>query len=258
MITALTIAGSDPTGGAGLQADLKVFAAMGVHGMAVPSALTVQDTRKVYESFAIDPVQVRKQLICLLDDIRPDALKTGMLYSLEVVEIVANAVRAHKLTNLVIDPVTVSSSGARLVQDGVLEAMERLLYPITTIATPNIYEASVITGINIRGIDDMKEAALELLKMGMQAVVVTGGHLDKVAIDVYCDSSGIELIEAPKVHGEFHGTGCAFSAALAAALALGQRPLEATRTAKVLVHGAITNADHPGRGMGILVPQRMN
>jgi hydroxymethylpyrimidine/phosphomethylpyrimidine kinase len=250
--TALTIAGSDPTGGAGLQADLGVFRALGVHGLAVPAALTAQSTVGVE---AVEPVGLeflRAQLQSLLGDIRPDAVKTGMLYTVYAVELVAEAVKRHKLENLVIDPVTVSSSGAALVVDGALDALRALLFPLARVVTPNIYEASVLTGMTVEGPDEMESAARALREMGPEAVLVTGGHLEDIAMDVYWDGGDCHRLESRKAGGDYHGTGCALSAAVAANMALGHAPLEAVRRAKEFVNQAIRRAHHPGRGMGLL------
>lgn len=252
MKTVLTIAGSDPTGGAGLQADLKVFRALGVHGLSVPSALTVQNTGGIDYLAAVDDGIIKRQLDFLLKDIRPDALKTGMLYAARAVELVADAVKEHSLGSLVVDPVTVSSSGASLMEDGTLNAVRDRLFPISRVVTPNIYEAAVFTGMNIRGEADMKEAAKSLKEMGPEVVIITGGHFEKQAVDLYYDGHDFYSLKSEKIPGEYHGTGCAFSAAVAALLSIGHTPIEAARKAKEFVQGAIKKAYNPGKGMGLL------
>ena len=252
MKSVLTIAGSDPTGGAGLQADLKVFRAFGVHGLSVPAALTAQSTIGVESVLPVAQDLFMKQLDVLLDDIVPDAMKTGMLYSPWVVEAVAERIGKHSLKNLVVDPVTVSSSGTGLVENGALDRIRELLFPVSRVITPNIYEASVLAGKNIENEDDMEKAAVVLKAMGPEVVVITGGHLEEVTIDVYYDGTELHRIESPKLSGEYHGTGCAFSAAIAASLAEGRSPLDSVRRAKEFVTEAIRRAYHPGKGMGIL------
>lgn len=251
MKTALTIAGSDPTGGAGLQADLKVFRFFGVHGLSVVSALTAQNTEGVDSIFPLEQDAFERQLTVLLSDIRPDALKTGMLHSSRSVESIAEKIVAYSLKDLIIDPVTISSSGMSLMDDGTLDVLKERLFPLARIITPNIYEASVLTGIMVETIDQMEEAARLLKKMGPDVVVITGGHLDSIALDLYYDGE-FYRVESEKLKGEYHGTGCAFSAALTALMALGHSPLEAVRGAKEFIDNSIKKAYHPGRGMGLL------
>ncbi len=252
MKSALTIAGSDPTGGAGLQADLKVFRAFGVHGLSIPAALTAQNTSGVGEIYSLERDFFLKEMDILLEDIRPDALKTGMVYSVWAVDIIAEKIREHSLSNLVVDPVTVSSTGTSLVDDGTLDRIKDALFPRARVITPNIYEASVFTGVNIEDEKDMKEAARRLKEMGPEVVVITGGHLERFTLDIYYDGKDFHDLKASKIPGEYHGTGCAFSAAITACLASGHAPLESVRKAKEFVTEAIRKAYHPGRGMGLL------
>lgn len=252
MHTALTIAGSDPTGGAGLQADLKVFRAFDVYGYSVPSALTAQNTTGVDSIYAISDNFFHKQLTFLLEDVRPEAVKTGMLYTTYIVEVVAEKVKKYKLENLVVDPVTVSSSGISLMEDGTLDAIKTLLFPLAAVITPNIYEASLFTGINVQGPGDVELAAGALKDMGPGTVVVTGGHFEDRTADTFYNGSNFTTIEGEKVEGEYHGTGCAFSAAVTAMLSLGHAPLEAVVKANEFIQSAIRNAYSPGRGMELL------
>jgi hydroxymethylpyrimidine/phosphomethylpyrimidine kinase len=251
MKTALTVAGSDPTGGAGLQADLKVFRSFNVHGLSVVSAITSQNTEGVSAISPVDQDSLEKQLRVLLGDIRPDALKTGMLYSGWAVEIVGRTVKDFSLKNLVIDPVTVSSSGVSLVDNGTLDSLKDMLFPYSKVITPNIYEASVLSGIMIENKENMEEAAKILKDLGPEVVVITGGHLEGTALDLYYDGE-FHYVEGEKIRGEYHGTGCAFSAAVTALLALSHSPLESIRRAKEFVNNSIRNAYHPGKGMGLL------
>ncbi|MEW6586507.1 MAG: bifunctional hydroxymethylpyrimidine kinase/phosphomethylpyrimidine kinase [Nitrospirota bacterium] len=251
--TALTIAGSDPTGGAGLQADLKVFKAFGLHGLSVVAAITAQNTVGVNSILPVDGENIGAQLDTLLSDIKPDAVKIGMLYSVHAVEIVADYIKKYSLQNVVVDPVTVSSSGTSLVEDGTLDAAKERLFSLSKVVTPNVYEAHVLSGRPIEDRHGMRDAAEVLKNAGPEVVVITGGHLHDRAIDLYYDGAFHE-IESEKIEGEYHGTGCVFSSAIAALLALGHDPLDAARKAKDFVQNAIKNAYHPGKGMGILNP----
>lgn len=252
MKSALTIAGSDPTGGAGLQADLRVFKAFGVHGLSIVSSLTVQNTKGVKTILPVDKGFFIGQMDVLLEDIKPDAMKTGMLFSAWSVDVIADRIREFSLKNLVIDPVTVSSTGVPLVEQDTLEAIKGQLFPSAKVITPNIYEASVLTGISIEGVADMEEAAKRLKDTGTETVLITGGHLERLALDLYYDGSDFHRIESVKKEGEYHGTGCAFSAAITASLALGHTPLESAKKAKEFINYAIKGAYHLGKGMGLL------
>jgi hydroxymethylpyrimidine/phosphomethylpyrimidine kinase len=252
MKVALTIAGSDPTGGAGLQADLRVFRAMEVYGISVPSVLTAQDTKGVYNIQEIPTGFFAEQLEALLIDIRPDALKTGMLYSAEIMETISEKVRGYSLQNLVIDPVTVSSTGVLLVQEGALDALKKYLFPLAKVITPNIYEASVLTGMDIRNEKDLKEAMLKLREQGPEAVVITGGHMEEKAVDMLFDGAEFLSLENEKLEGQYHGTGCVFSSVITACLAKGYDVKEALVKAKEFVLNAMKSATVLGKGMKIL------
>jgi len=264
MKSALTIAGSDPTGGAGLQADLKVFRAFGVHGLSVTSALTAQNTEGVSSILPVDKDFFTSQIDVLLRDIMPDAVKTGMLYSKWAVDIAAEKIRKSSLKNLVVDPVTVSSSGTSLVENGTLDAIKEQLFPLASVITPNIYEASVLTGINVENVSDMEEAAKRLKEMGSAVVIITGGHLEEVrsqksevrsdeeTLDLIYDGTKFYYLTGKRIEGEYHGTGCAFSSAITASLASGHSTLESARRAKEFINNAIRKAYHLGKGMGLL------
>ncbi len=191
MKKALTIAGFDPTGGAGIQADLKVFQALGVYGLSVVSSLTAQNTEGVRDVMPVPGEFVKTQLSVLLSDIVPEATKTGMLYSESSVKALAHIIRKYSLKNIVVDPVMVSSSGKRLVEKNTPVALRKKIFPLCTVITPNIYEASVLTGIDIKTRADMEKAAVCLKGYGPRNVIVTGGHLEGDALDVLYD-------------GEFH------------------------------------------------------
>ncbi len=251
MKIALTIAGSDPTGGAGLQADLKVFKSFNVHGLSVVTSITAQNTQGVDSVYPVEKDAFQKQLNVVLSDIKPDALKTGMIYSKWMVDIIAEAIKEYSLKNLVIDPVSVSSSGKSLMEDGTLDEIKDKLFPLSKIITPNIYEASILTGIIIEDSSSMEKAAKVLKDMGTEIVVITGGHLNDIALDLYYDGN-FHHVESEKLKGEYHGTGCAFSAALTALLAFNYTPLDAVVNAKEFIETAIKKSFHPGTGMGLL------
>lgn len=252
MRSALTIAGSDPTGGAGLQIDLKVFKSMGVYGLSVPSVLTAQNTNGVFDIHELPINFFTTQLDTLLNDILPDAIKAGMVYSSEIVEVIVDRVKGFSLKNLVIDPVTVSSSGTPLIKDGVFEVMKGRLFPIAKVITPNIYEASVLTGMDIHNEDDMKDAIVKLLEYGSESVIITGGHLKDKAIDLFFDGKEFISLEEEILDGKYHGTGCVFSSVITASLALGYEIKEAFLKAKEFTYNAMRSALSLGGGMKIL------
>lgn len=252
MKIALTIAGSDPTGGAGLQADLKTFKSMGVYGLSVPSVLTVQDTAGVFDIYEVPASFFSAQLDIILRDISPDAIKTGMLYSPEIIKIVAQKIKWHSLKNLIIDPVTVSSTGVSLVKDEALEIMKDYLFPLAKVITPNIYEAGVLTGINIDSEEDIKGAAVKLREFGAEVVIITGGHLKERAIDILWDGEEFLTLEGQRVGGDYHGSGCVFSSAITACVALGYDVKESAVKAKEFVLNAMKSAVSLGRGLKIL------
>jgi hydroxymethylpyrimidine/phosphomethylpyrimidine kinase len=251
MKTALTVAGSDPTGGAGLQADLKVFRAFGIHGLAVVSAITAQNSEGVEAVLPVDRNFIERQLHTLLTDIKPHAIKSGMLYKTTTVELIAQVFKKYSLDNLVIDPVTVSSSGMSLAEKGTLDTLRDALFPLSRVITPNIHEASVLSGITIENEKDMKDAAKVLKKMGPEVVVITGGHLSETALDLYYDRE-FHIFEGSKMEGEYHGTGCVFSSVITSLLALDYSPLEAVGRAKEFVRRAMEKAYYPGAGMAFL------
>jgi hydroxymethylpyrimidine/phosphomethylpyrimidine kinase len=249
---ALTIAGSDPTGGAGFQADLRTFNKMGVYGLSILTVLTAQNTEGVYSIHEVPVDFISEQLDVLLRDIKPDAFKTGMLYNAETVKAVALKIKNYSLDNLVIDPVTVSSTGVQLLDDKGLDAMKSGLFPFSRVITPNIYEASVLTGMDIRNEKDMKEAAVRLKDLGCNTVIITGGHLGEKAVDMLFDGEEFLSLENERLEGEFHGTGCIFSSTITACLALGYDMTEAFIKAKETVWNAMNTAVPAGKGMKLL------
>ncbi|MCL4457765.1 MAG: bifunctional hydroxymethylpyrimidine kinase/phosphomethylpyrimidine kinase [Nitrospirae bacterium] len=252
MKTALTIAGSDPTGGAGIQADIKVFNHFGVYGLSAVAALTSQNTYEVNAILKVDGVFLERQLNTLVSDIRPDAVKTGMLFSIEAIKAAAKIIRGYELENLVIDPVTISSTGANLMEDGALDILKEELFPLAKVITPNIYEAAAISGINIESEKDIERAAMKLKQFGPETVIITGGHFDKKTLELIYNGENVNLIGGEKIKGEYHGTGCAFSAAITACLAKGMTVIEAVKKTKKFMNAAIKNAHTIGKGMRLL------
>jgi hydroxymethylpyrimidine/phosphomethylpyrimidine kinase len=252
MKTALTIAGFDPTGGAGIQADLKVFGSFGLYGYSVATAITAQNTTGVSAVYAVEEDALRGQLEFLMADLRPAALKTGMLYTDYAVGLVAGTVEKFGLKNLVIDPVAVSSSGFPLVREGVPDVVRDRLFPLARVVTPNMQEASDITGIDIRDEEDMQRAAVSIRAMGPETVAITGGHFRGRSVDLFHDGEGFYRFGGERVDGEYHGTGCAFSAAVTAMLALGKTSYEAVERAAGFVRSAIIESHRLGKGMGLL------
>jgi len=253
MRTALTIAGSDSGGGAGLQADLKTFAAHGVFGTTAVTAVTAQNTLGVTAVLALPPELVVSQIDAVVTDLGADAVKIGMLANAAIIEAVASAVERHGLAPVVLDTVMVAKGGARLLEEDAVAALTERLLPLATVATPNALEAAVLTGRPVTTLDEQREAAGAIVARGAKAVVVKGGHLEGAAIDVFHDGQSFVELRAERHPGRHtHGTGCTFSAAIAAQLALGV-PLEAAvRAAKAYVTQAIARAPGLGRGHGPL------
>lgn len=250
--TALTVAGSDPTGGAGFQADLRTFHSMGVYGLSIPAVLTAQNTEGVHCVHELAADFVSEQMDVLLQDIRPDAVKTGMLYAYDTVQVTARKIRQYSLNNLVIDPVTVSSTGIMLVEEKGMDIIKKDLFPLAKVITPNIYEAGLFAGTTIENAEDMKGAAIKLKGFGPETVIITGGHLEDKAMDMLFDGEEFLFIENERLDGEFHGTGCVFSASLTAGLALGHNVKEAFIEAKAFTYSAMKSAISVGNGMKLL------
>ena len=247
---ALTIAGADPSGGAGLQADLVTFAAFGVHGAAVVTALTAQNTRGVQAIAAVDPAFVAAQLDAVLPDLAPSAAKTGMLYTAAVVNTVAERLKARPLPVLVVDPVVAATSGATLLDAAGIAALRARLLPLATLVTPNLREAEILVGRPVADRSAMRDAARALVDLGARAALVTGGHLSGDAIDVLFDGGALHEYAAPRVPTPrgTHGTGCVLSAAITAGLAVGRPLTEAVAAAKRHVTGALAAAPAIGHG----------
>ena len=253
MRKALTIAGSDSGGGAGIQADLKTFMAFGVYGMSAITALTAQNTVGVQGIFDVSPEFVREQIRSVMTDIGTDAAKTGMLSNAGIVKAVAEAVREFRIPNLVVDPVMIAKSGASLLAPEARKALGEELLPLATVVTPNVFEAEAILGRRIEDLDAMKKAARELQNIGCQWVVVKGGHLDieSQAVDVLCGGRELILFRSPRLESICtHGSGCTFASAVTAGLARGLTPPDAVKRAKDYVTEAIRKGVSMGRGHG--------
>jgi hydroxymethylpyrimidine/phosphomethylpyrimidine kinase len=252
---ALTIAGSDPGGGAGLQADLKTFAALGVYGYSVITQVIAQNSWKVGEVEPVSPEMVEAQLDTLALEFAPRALKTGALANAAIVKAVARAIERLKLPAPVVDPVIVSSSGALLIGPKGERAIRKRLIPIARIVTPNIAEAEVLTRIRMDSDAAIREAAIKIVKLGAKAVVIKGGHRedDKYATDLFYDGRNFVELKGPRIAGGgAHGTGCAFSAAIAAHLARGAKLEDSVRGAKSFVTTALEHSFKLGKGRALL------
>lgn len=249
----LTIAGSDSSGGAGIQADIKTFCALGVYGMSVVTAVTAQNTIGVLKAVEQNSEIIEKQIDCIFEDMGADAVKIGMVSSAEIIEVVSSSLKKWNAKNIVLDTVMISKSGYSLLKEGAKDALKKLLIPIADVVTPNIPEAEELTGVKITTLDDMKEAAKRIIDMGAKSVVVKGGHLTGDATDVFYD--GINFIQKPCHRIDTkntHGTGCTFSAAIASYLGMGYGRDEAFYLAKEYITTAIYNSLSIGKGAGPL------
>ncbi|NOT26667.1 MAG: bifunctional hydroxymethylpyrimidine kinase/phosphomethylpyrimidine kinase [Acidobacteria bacterium] len=252
MRTALTIAGSDSGGGAGIQADLKTFAAHGVYGASAITAVTAQNTVGVSTWTAMSIDLVVAQIEAVVADIGADAVKTGMLPSAGIVTAVAEAAKRFSLNRLVVDPVMIAKSGDRLIDTDAIEAFRSVLIPVTFLLTPNIPEAEALTGLRIQDAESRREAARRLVSLGASAVAIKGGHLPSSDIvDLLYDGTRFLEFTAERVASQnTHGTGCTFAAAMAAHLALGHELEDAIPEVQRYIAGAIRNAPMLGRGHG--------
>ena len=250
---ALTIAGSDSGGGAGIQADLKTFSAYRVFGLSVITAVTAQNSVGVQGVENLAPAFVARQLRSVLEDFGVDAAKCGMLSVAPIIEAVAGVLAEHPIDKLVVDPVMVAKSGDSLLQPDAVEALIRHILPLALVVTPNLPEAEVLSGITVANREEMEEAARRIGKLGARHVLVKGGHLKGDAVDILWNGREVTAFQVPRVESSnTHGTGCTFSAAIAAGLAKG-RPLgEAVREAKAYVTKAISEGFALGRGVGQL------
>lgn len=247
----LTIAGSDSSGGAGIQADLKTFAALGAYGMSCICAVTAQNTTRVASVQNIDPDMVTAQLAAVYEDIPPDAVKTGMLSTPAIVRAVADFLASHRGPPVVVDPVMVATSGGVLLEPEAVEVYKTALFPEAALITPNMPEAEVLTGMTITGEADMARAAEALMQYGCGAVLVKGGHRTEDAVDVLFDGKEAHYFRSEHIETKnTHGTGCTLSSALAVFLAQGLPAADAVAAAKSYLTGAIRSAAKGSVGHG--------
>ena len=246
---ALTIAGSDSGGGAGIQADLKTFAAFGVYGTSAVTAVTAQNTRGVFAVAEVPEEVIAMQIDVVLEDIGADAVKTGMLSSASIVEIVADRLEAWGVEHLVVDPVMVAKGGHPLLQQHAVAALKERLLPLASVVTPNIPEAGILSGVAIDSDEAAREAARAIAALGPRYVIVKGGHRTGDAMDLVFDGSGFTELRAERIDtANTHGTGCSYSAAIAALLARGLTPLGAIGVAKDWLTEAIRTSYAIGGG----------
>ena len=255
--SAMTIAGSDSGAGAGIQADLKTFAALGVYGTSVLTAITAQNTVAVTAVHEVPTDVIEAQIDAVVTDIGVDALKTGMLSSSAIIECVTASLKKYPgipgLRRLVVDPVMVAKSGDSLLEKDAVETLRQRLLPMAAVVTPNIPEAETLTGLSIVTDEDVREAARAIVGMGATSVVVKGGHREGPATDVYYDGSDFEIFTSPRIETvNTHGTGCTFASAVAAGLAKGLQTKDAVGLAKEFVTEAIRRSFPIGQGHGPL------
>ncbi len=250
---ALTIAGSDSGGGAGIQADLKTFSAYRVFGMSVITAITAQNSVGVQGVENLPPEFVAKQLESVLSDFGADAAKCGMLSTAGIIRAVSAKLKEHRVERLVVDPVMIAKSGDPLLEPAAREALIAEMLPLALVVTPNLHEASALAEMPVATREDMEEAARRIAKLGPRHVLVKGGHLEGEAVDILFDGLEVTTFTAPRIDSaNTHGTGCTFSAAIAAGLALGRPLPAAVRDAKAYVTRAIREGFVLGRGVGQL------
>ena len=251
MKTALTIAGSDSSGGAGIQADIKTMTANGVYAMSAITALTAQNTTGVYGILEVTPEFLANQLDCIFTDIRPDAVKTGMVSSSALIEVIAQKLTQYKAKNLVIDPVMVATSGAKLISDEAIETLKGKLLGLATLITPNIPEAQVLSEMDIRTAEDMERAAKAIYEAYGCAVLCKGGHQLNDANDLLYSKEGARWYQGRRIaNPNTHGTGCTLSSAIASNLAKGYSLDEAVEQAKAYISGALAAMLDLGKGSG--------
>ena len=245
----MTIAGSDSGGGAGVQADLKTFAAFGVYGTSVITAITAQNTQRVIQIMELPPALIAAQIDAVIQDIGTSALKTGMLANAEIIAVVAEKIREHRLPNLVVHPVMVAKGGDLLLRKDAIETLRSRLIPLATVVTPNLPEAEELTGILGTRKQNIKDAARCLIDMGAKNVVIKGGHRKGPATDIFYDGKKFHELTVPRISTpNTHGTGCTYSAAIAANLAKGEKLEKAVVQAKKFITQAIRKGFPIGPG----------
>lgn len=252
LFNALTIAGSDSSGGAGIQADIKSFSANGVYGMSIITAITAQSTQGVFGIMDVTPEIIEKQIDVIFNDIEVDAIKIGMVSKIESIEAISNTLRkVENLPQIVLDPVMVSKSGFKLLSNDAKNTLIEKLIPLSTLITPNLPEAEELLEREIVTIEDMKKAAIDIKKMGAKNVLIKGGHLEGEATDLLYDGEGFVIFEQDRINTKHtHGTGCTLSSAITANLAKGMDITSAVKAGKEYITGAIKNGFELGKGVG--------
>ncbi len=249
--TVLTIAGSDSSGGAGIQADLKTMLANGVYGMSAITALTAQNTTGVTAISEVTPEFLGQQIDAVFTDIFPDAVKTGMVANAGLIEVIAERLSFYKATNIVVDPVMIATSGSKLISEEAIDVLKEKLLPIATVVTPNIPEAEVLSGMKISDRADMEKAADFINKTYGCSVLLKGGHSINDANDLLCENGGMRWFEGVRIDNpNTHGTGCTLSSAIASNLAKGYNPMQSVRLAKEYISGALSAMLDLGKGSG--------
>tara|TARA_B100001167_G_scaffold182841_1_gene140944 strand:+ start:71 stop:883 length:813 start_codon:yes stop_codon:yes gene_type:complete len=250
----LIIAGSDSSGGAGIQADIKTITALGSYAMTAVTAVTAQDTKGVKKITPISTKNVQKQITMVLDDIGSDAVKIGMLHNSSIVKCVYSILKKYKLKNIVLDPVMVAKGGAKLINNSSIVYLKKLLLPLSNIITPNIPEAEILTGYSISNKEDMIKAAKKILNMGSKNVLLKGGHLkNKMIFDILASKKGIRIFSKKNIKTKnTHGTGCTLSSALATCLSQKKNVLKSCKISLKYVDQAIVSAPGYGKGFGPL------
>lgn len=251
MKTALTIAGSDCSGGAGIQADLKTMSALGVFGMSVVVSVVAENTARVVSAFDVPQNIIADQIDAVFEDIAVDAVKVGMLSSPACMQTVAEKLAEYAPAHTVIDPVMYAKNGCPLMAEGSIDTFAKIILPLASLITPNVPEAEKLTGTEIKNVADMKKAAEKIASAGAKAVLVKGGHITGDAVDVFFDGAEFTEYKKPRIDTKnTHGTGCTLSSAIASYLALGEKLPDAVKKAKEYVTGAIENALDIGKGCG--------
>ncbi|MBC8282980.1 MAG: bifunctional hydroxymethylpyrimidine kinase/phosphomethylpyrimidine kinase [Nitrospinae bacterium] len=252
------MAGSDSGGGAGIQADLKTFSALGVFGKTIIASITSQNSLGVQSSYDLPAPVIGQQFQAILEDKKCQAVKTGMLGNEVAVLLIARMIKKSRLKNLVVDPVIISSSGKRLLTRNGMEALKENLLPLASLVTPNIKEAELLSGIKIKSQSDRKRAARAILKTGVRAVLITGGHLKGTPDDLFLDNKGMHIFSSERLSNvDIHGTGCVFSAAITAGLANGDSLRQSIQNAKEFIGEAILGAIAPGNGIPCVEPNAL-
>lgn len=251
MKTVLTIAGSDCSGGAGIQADIKTISAHKLYAMSAITALTAQNTTGVYGIMEVSPEFLENQLDCIFRDIFPDAIKVGMVSSCELIDVIAEKLKKEKAKNIVVDPVMVSTSGSKLLEDNAADSLVEKLFPVADVITPNIPEAEVLSGIKISRVEDMVAAAEKISRFFNGAILIKGGHTLNDANDLLYLDRKSEWFYGERINNpDTHGTGCTLSSAIASNLAMGYSLQESVRNAKRYLSGALRAGLRLGKGRG--------